>query len=355
MSGIVDVARAAGVSPTTVSRALRGLPGVSDATRETVQEAATRLGYFPSPTAAALPTGRTNAIGVLVPWISRWFFTAVIDGAQDVVAGAGYDMLLYAVGAKTSHPPEAWDVRSISKRVDGILALSIQMSEQQVAMLNSSDAAVVSIGPELQGFCRIRVDDVEVGRSAAAHLIRLGHRTVGFIGGDPADSFGLPVAPDRLSGAQITMAEIGCRIDPQHVLPAEFSVEGGIAAFAEFARIPEPPTAVLAACDEIAIGLIHAARAAGWQVPGDLSVIGVDGHDLAELFGLTTVSQPVREEGRLAAEMLLDGIGGKRPSPPRLVTLPTTLIERETTGIAGLQHPVPRRGALERATRIELA
>ena len=99
MIGIVEVAALAGVSPATVSRALRGLPGVSAATRENVEQAAARLGYVASPSAAALTTGRTGAIGVLAPWISRWFFSAVIEGAQEIVGQQGYDTLLYPLGA----------------------------------------------------------------------------------------------------------------------------------------------------------------------------------------------------------------------------------------------------------------
>ena len=99
MIGIVEVAALAGVSPATVSRALRGLPGVSASTRQNVEQAAATLGYVASPSAAALTTGRTSAIGVMAPWISRWFFSAVIEGAQDVVAEQGYDTLLYPLGA----------------------------------------------------------------------------------------------------------------------------------------------------------------------------------------------------------------------------------------------------------------
>ena len=113
-AGIVEVAALSGFSPATVSRALRGLPGVSATTRLAVEEAASELGYFPSPSAAALTTGRTNAVGIIAPWVSRWFFSAVVEGAQEVLSQQGYDLLLYPVGAAGGRRAGGLDTRSLT-------------------------------------------------------------------------------------------------------------------------------------------------------------------------------------------------------------------------------------------------
>src|SRR5664279_1316302 len=127
-AGIVEVAALSGFSPATVSRALRGLPGVSATTRQAVEAAALKLGYFPSPSAAALTTGRTNAIGVIAPWVSRWFFTTVIEGAQEVLTQQGYDLLLYPLGLAGGRRTGGLDARALNKRVDGLLALNVPLS-----------------------------------------------------------------------------------------------------------------------------------------------------------------------------------------------------------------------------------
>ena len=125
--GIMEVAAQSGFSPATVSRALRGLPGVSAKTREAVERAATSLGYSPSPWATALTTGRTNTVAVIAPWVSRWFFSAVIEGAQEVLTEHGYDLMLYPFGVDGGV-----DAHSLSKRVDGVLALNVPLAHRSI-------------------------------------------------------------------------------------------------------------------------------------------------------------------------------------------------------------------------------
>ncbi len=331
MSGIIDVAANVGVSPATVSRALRGLPGVSDDTRERIRQAATLLNYVASPSASSLPTGKTNAVGVLVPWISRWFFNAVVEGTQDVVARHGYDLVLYAAGTSTSKP-RVIDTRVLSKRVDGVLALSVNLNETEAADLRASRSPVVTVGPAAPGFSSVHIDDVRVGRIATEHLLELGHSKIAFVGGDPHDMFGFPVAGDRQKGYESALREVGIRTNPAWIVSAEFSVSGGETAFELLWKLAEQPTAVVCASDEIAMGMMHRAAAHGVSVPGQLSVVGVDDHDLSYLFGLTTVAQPVRRQGELAAELLLKLILVGGGGEPVSIEVPTVLINRATTG-----------------------
>lgn len=341
MVGIIDVAERAGVSVATVSRALRGLPGVADTTRESVRLAAAELGYVPSPSAAGLPTGRTGAVGVVAPWVARWFFTAVIEGAAEVFAEHGYDLLLYDLGGVEAARRRALDTKLLNKRVDAVLVLSLPLRPPEVEALGRLHRPVATVGPVVPGLSGVRIDDVEVGRTATRHLVELGHRRIAFVGGDPGDQLGFPVAPDRQSGYRSALGEAGLRVDPRLSVAAEFTVESGIRALEVLVEAADPcPTGVVAASDEIAMGLLYGARRLGIAVPDDLSVVGVDNHDMAHLFELTTVAQPVREEGRIAARMLIEQLTAPTGFVDEVMTVPVELVVRSTTCAV---RPVPRR------------
>lgn len=331
MTGIVDVAARAGVSVATVSRALRGLPGVSEATRAAVQAVATELGYVASPSAAALPTGRTGAVAVVSPEAFGWYFTAVAEGAQEIFVAGGYDVLRYDLLDVDTARPRVVDTQLLRKRVDALLVMSLPLTPGEVAALVEMRRPVVVVGPVVPGLSTVRIDDVEVGRQATRHLVGLGHRRIAFVGGNPEDNLGFPVSPDRQAGYEEVLRESGIALDPALVVPAKFYAEEGVAAFERLMRIDPLPTAVVAVSDEVAMGLIHAARRAGVRVPENLSVIGVDDHDLAWLFGLSTIAQPVREEGRLAARSLVDRLRTGVDDHPHVTTVPTRLVVRETT------------------------
>lgn len=327
VAGILDVARVAGVSVTTVSRALRGLPGVSSATREAVVRAAEHLGYVPSPTAAALPTGRTRTVGILAPWVTRWFFTAAIEGANQVFATSGYDVLLFA--ADPDHDLPKAKLRVLSKRVDGLLILCLPWVSAAISRLAPTHVETVLIGPGPENVAAVTIDDIAVGRTAAEHLLSLGHTRIGFAGGEPEDVPHLPVAEDRRTGVQQALLDAGQTLNEQDVYQGDFTVSAGEnAARRWLAAGADRPTAMVCASDEVAMGLVFGVRAAGIDVPGELSVVGVDGHDMARLFGLTTVEQPVRAQGRIAAETLLAALGGTRAISTRV---PIRLVVRGTS------------------------
>ncbi len=340
--GITEVAALAGVSPATVSRALRGIPGVAAATRSAVQAAADHLGYVPSPSAASLSTGRAGAIGILAPWLSRWFFAAAIEGAQQTLHNGGYDLLLYPAGSGVVRTAGAIDVRALHKRVDGVIALNVPVG---IDSLSDFRIPVVTIGGWYAGMGAVSVDDIWVGRQATDHLVGLGHRVISALGEDPDRIYGFTAASDRLAGYRQALDDAGIVSDPGLVETTGFSVKGGEEGFhrqwqaAQTGRIPYP-TAVFAVSDEIAMGVLYAAAELGLRVPEDLSVIGVDDHDMAYLFGLTTVSQPVRLQGELAAKMLLEQIKHPTASGTR-VTVDSRLLIRKTTGPAPV-HSVLR-------------
>jgi LacI family transcriptional regulator, repressor for deo operon, udp, cdd, tsx, nupC, and nupG len=334
MSSITDVAARAGVSVATVSRALRGLPGVAASTRVLVEGAAAELGYVASPSAAGLPTGRTGTIGVVVPWLGRWFFTSVIEGAQQVFVEHAYDVLLYDVGTSVDAHRRELDTKLLSKRVDALLVMSLPLSAREVLALGRLHRPVAMVGPAIPGLSGVRIDDVAAGYAATKHLLDLGHRRIAFAGGDPHDHLGFPVAPDRQLGYEQALAGAGLTADPRLALPARFCVDDGIAAATGLLAHSDLPTAIVAASDEIAMGILYAFGRGGVRVPDDISVVGVDDHDLSRLFDLTTVAQPVREQGRIAAGLLVDRLLSAE-SQRQVVTVPTHLVVRGTTAAPG--------------------
>ncbi len=335
MIGIVQVAALAGVSPATVSRALRGLPGVSVTTRATVTDAAAALGYVASPSAAALTTGRTSAIGVMAPWISRWFFSAVIEGAHEVVSNEGYDTLLYPLGANAGPTAPVIDTRALHKRVDGILGLNVPLGLPPHALQNLR-IPLVTVGSTIPGVSGVLVDDIEVGQAATKHLLELGHRAIAFMGTDPDQMYGFTVAADRQQGYEQALLDAGIIPDPSLIFETGFAIASGEQAMNRLweragRTLAAMPTAIFAVSDEVAMGILHAARNLGIDVPTDLSVIGVDNHDLAYLFDLTTIGQPVRNQGRIAARMLLDHVRLHEPLAPKVVRMDPGLVCRKTT------------------------
>ncbi|NMR21123.1 LacI family DNA-binding transcriptional regulator [Cellulomonas fimi] len=327
--GIDEVARAAGVSTATVSRALRGLPNVSAETRRRVADAAAQLGYVASPSAASLASGRTRTIGLLTPWINHWFFANVIEGAERALRTRGFDALLYTFEVPRRAPRRRLDPDVLRRRVDGVLVVGLPLEDGEVEALRDLGRPLVFIGTGVPGQVTVRLDDRTTGRRATEHLIDLGHRRIGHISGSPFDV--APASPpvERREGWLEAMRAAGLAVDPTMETHGHFDVEGGRESLATLLRQCPDLTAVFVASDEMAMGAILAARALGLAVPDDLSVIGVDGHDLGELVGLTTMAQPAVDEGSAAATLLLDMIAGA-PAPAEVV-YPTTFVERGST------------------------
>lgn len=336
MVDIGDVAREAGVSTATVSRALRGVGRVAEPTRLRVVSIAERLGYSVSPAASRLASGRTGTVAVIVPFVSRWFFGQVIAGAEEALRHAGFDMLLYNLGDAEGRR-RLFTSNRLRGRADAVLVLSLPMEQDEKAALASLGVPVSVIGSLEPEFSGVRIDDVESARTAVRHLIHLGHQRIALISGVALDQ-GMPFTSqvDRRIGYTLAMADAGTEADPGMEAVGHFSIDGGAQAMTRLMSGRQPPTAVFAESDEMAFGAMRTLRRSGLRVPGDMSVVGFDGHDMAESMDLTTVVQPVREQGSLAAGHLLAALGGESAEPVHR-TLPTELVVRGTTA------PVHRR------------
>lgn len=333
MTKIDDVARLAGVSTATVSRALRGLPTVSQSTRDRVLAAAAQLGYAASPSASRLAGGKTGAVAVVVPRITRWFFATVVEAAEEALHQGGYDLLLHNLGGSETERQRLLRTAALHKRVDALMlvATPLQGADFDAVTSLALPGVTVSSGTGVPGWPSIRIDDVAAARLATNHLIESGHRRIAHISGDPADELAFTTHIDRRRGYREALGTAGITSDPALDVEEEFTVAGGERAVAELLRRGALPTAIFAACDEIAMGAMAALRQAGRKVPEDVSVIGIDDHDLAGVVGLTTVAQPAADQGRLAANILLGPLTGGDHPKEETVILPTRLIVREST------------------------
>jgi LacI family transcriptional regulator, repressor for deo operon, udp, cdd, tsx, nupC, and nupG len=335
MPGIDEVARLAGVSAATVSRALSGRGSVSPATRERVSEAATELGYVVSSNASSLASGRTRNVGIVVPFLNRWFYTAVLEGAQSALLSHGYDLTLYNLRGDAERRSVFEDFL-LRKRVDAVIAVSLELTSEEVARLLNLKKPIVGVGGPLPGIRTLSVDDVAISRLATEHLISLGHRAIAHIGGDAEFEMDFHVPTNRRVGYEQALTAAGIPLDPARYAPSNFSLEGGYHAAKQLLGDPRTrPTAVFAASDEMAFGTILAARDLGMRVPDDLSVVGVDNHAYAEFFGLTTIAQFPELQGRSAVEVLMDELQPHTRTIDTLNTpLPFELMVRSTTARA---------------------
>ncbi|MEO9137629.1 MAG: LacI family DNA-binding transcriptional regulator [Jatrophihabitans sp.] len=329
-ASIEDVARRAGVSIATVSRALRGLPDVATSTRERVLTAARDLDYVASPFAARLASGRTSNVGLVVPFVNRWFFSEVISTVESALRENGFDLLLYNLGNEQGRG-RFFDVMPVRKRVDGVLVASLVLEDHEFDALEELKRPVGLLGIERHGVLSAGIDDVASARAAVEHLIELGHRRIGLIGGDTDDPMRFTPPLHRRTGYLQALAHAGIPADAGMERLGFFTVEGGANAAGALLNQTDPPTAIFAESDEMAYGAIRAIERAGYQVPGDISVIGFDDQPFSATMDLTTVRQPVAEQALDVTTRLVARIADPNAAGECAVTLPTTLVLRGST------------------------
>lgn len=318
MVDLIDVARAAGVSKATASRALGASGSVAEATRVRVLAAADALGYVPSATAASLVTGRTRNVAVVIPHINRWYFGAVLEGIEASLIAAGYDLTLYRLSAHSDERRRVFEYFLVRKLVDAVISVGIELTPAEVARLRELGKPVVGIGGPIDSVSTLSIDDVAAARLATEHLISLGHRRVLHIGGPRGHEMDFSVHSQRALGYRTAMADAGLG-DLAHIMTTrELTMAGGAAtALAALADPSTRPTAIVAGSDEVAFGTILSAQRLGILVPSQLSVVGIDGHDLAELFALTTLAQHPDAQGRRAVAMIMGAMRGETDEPER--------------------------------------
>lgn len=315
MAGIKDVAKAAGVSIATVSRALSGRGNVSATTLRAVQDAAQELGYVVSSSASGLASGRTRNIGVLVPVINHWFYGSVLEGISTALMSEGYDTTLYQLSKDLDQREKVFTDFLLRQRVDAVIAVNVELSEDEVTALHALDKPLVGVGGPLPGAPTLYLDEEAASSLATEHLIAQGHTRIAYIGGSQETDLDFKLPTLRRAGYDRALRAAGLPLDDSLCLGADFTMAQGYDAAKQLLGHPSNrPTAIFAASDEMAIGAILAAKDLGLNLPRELSVIGIDNHALSEMFGLTTVEQRPAEQGKTAVAMLLRTIRGLEPA-----------------------------------------
>ncbi len=322
---ITDVARAAGVSVSTVSRVINGKSEVSRAAEEAVRRAMAEVGFTVSPVARSLVGAQTRLIGLHARSLGEDYVSTILRGVAQAAEDAGYGLLLFGGSTDTENPAAAL-VRTMP---DGLLIISPVLDEEQATW--PADRPVVVIEPRADGVAGIMADNRVGAAEAVRALIALGHRRIAMITGKP----GFTSSRDRIVGYRDALAEAGIPFDPDLVAPGWNDRDSGLAAARQLLALPDRPTAIFASNDLEAVGALTAARELGIPVPDALSVIGFDDSPAALHTAppLATVHQPLAEMGRRAVAMLVDWIAGQPPAEPLLV-LPTHLVMRDSAGPA---------------------
>lgn len=330
--GITDVAKLAGVSAATVSRALSGNGRVSATTREKVTRVAAELGYVVSSNASSLASGRTRNVGVVVPYLDTWYFSTLVQGAADTLRERGYDLTLYVLdGGDDTARRSVFENFLLRKRVDAVLAVALELTDDEVTRLIRLGKPLVCVGGVIPGVRSLVVDNERVSALATSHMIGLGHSRIAHIGGAVELDADFHLGSVRRLGYEKAMAEHGLPTGDELYAAGDFTMQGGYHAAKQLLGRPASrPTAIVAASDEMAIGCLLAARDLGLAVPHDVSVIGVDDHELAPFFGLTTVAQHPAVQGRRAVEVLLSELAPESDDALQ-IELPYELVVRSTT------------------------
>ncbi len=335
---IIDVARQAGVSIKTVSRVMNKEPMVHADTRARVQEAVAALNYRPQLSARSLAGARSFLIGLLYYDPSAAFVAGVQQGATLGCREAGRHLVVESL-------QEGADVRAqiesmlAALRPDGMI-LTPPLCDNPVIIdtlrASRTPCVLISPGGEDHGMAAVCMDDALAAEELTNLLISLGHVSIAFVEGDQSASV------RRRHGYERALKAHGLAVDPSLVVPGTFQFESGVAAAHRLFALPRPPTALFAANDDMALGVLTAAQRLGIAVPGDLAIVGFDDSRAATLVWpeLTTVRQPLAEMAMAAVDMLLSGAARPEPSSaPPLRVLPHRVIVRGSTAAPAKRRP----------------
>ncbi|MFU9035781.1 MULTISPECIES: LacI family DNA-binding transcriptional regulator [Streptomyces] len=327
---MADVAHRAGVSVSTVSRTLRGLPTVSETTRARVEAAARELSFAITRSASSLVTGRTGRVAVLMPHLESWFLSATLSGMAPALRDAGLDLLVYSV-TDVQERADFFDRLPARRNADALLVVSFALSPAERARLDDLGMPLVFVSQHAPGRPSVYVDDEEAALRGTRHLLNLGHRRIAFL--QTADETGFAwSSKNRLAGHLRALTEAGIEHDDDLVMSVpDWKGIGMAAAVGRLLSLQAPPTALFAETDDLAFRLLAALREANIPVPGRVSVMGFDDHVMSALMGLTTLAQSAAELGRAAVRLTRSVIDDADGDGPRHIVLPTELVPRRTT------------------------
>ncbi len=328
MASIYDVAQLAGVSISTVSHVLNDTRFVSDETKARVLQAIEQLNYRPSSLARALVRQETQTIALIVPDNVNPFFAELARGTEDCGFEAGYNVIL-CNSDRSLEKERAYLDMLISKRVDGLIYMTVDIHTEQLRPLLEHNIQTVVFDREYEGFDALLLDNFQGGYDATRHLTELGHRRIACISGPDLRTR----SQGRVVGYEQALSDAGLSPDPELVLVGDWTYQGGQEIAYRMFQLSSPPTAIFACNDAMAIGVISFLHERGLRVPEDVSVVGFDNVSLSAFSSppLTTLATPILEVGQCICEMLLDRINGQLPPEPQRITIRAELLIRGST------------------------
>jgi DNA-binding LacI/PurR family transcriptional regulator len=327
---IYDVAEAADVSISTVSRVINASPNVSEVTRERVQDAINQLAFVPKAEARARAMKDFARIGVLTPFFTAPAFVQRLRGVAEGLMTTRYELTIYTVES-LDHLNHYLATLPVTGHLEGLILLSLRVNDESAQKLKEYNLETVLIEFPRQDLNTVEINDVEGGVMAAEYLIGKGHQRLAFLG-DTTDLGAYAILPItlRLQGFLDGVRKAGLSLPEEFICTSRYDVKDAERNIEPILRRHDRPTAVFCATDMQAWGVVNKARQLGLRVPEDLAVLGFDDLDFADYVGLSTIHQPLDESGRLAVEILLSHI--KDPERPlRHVRLPLKIVERQTT------------------------
>jgi LacI family transcriptional regulator len=339
---INDVARRAGVSPVTVSRVINETGNVSATTQAKVEQAINELGYVPSAMARSLRSKRTRTLALIVSDVTNPFWTTVARGVEDAAQDRGYSVFLYNTDENPAKQQRYLDV-VVAQGVDGVMIAPYDSDARNLAKLRRRNLPTVTVDRRIQGWDvdSVYCDSLSGAKALTRHLIDLGHRRIALISGPVSTS----TAADRVAGYCVALTEAGMPVDPRLIKQGEYRATSGEELTNQVLDEGLSPTAIFAANNTIAVGVIQALGKHGLRVPQDIALVCFDDlPDVSRLFPfLTVVTQPAYDMGMNAVQLLLSRLDGEVGLRSRRVVLPTRLIVRYSCGsrLRGQSGPGP--------------
>ena len=325
---IYDVAKHAGVSITTVSRMLNAPNKVNSETRERVIASIDTLGFVPKADARARAMQKNGRIGVITPFFTAPSFVQRLRGIAGALSPKNSELIIYTVDS-TNHLQRYLSTLPLTGNLDGLIILSLPLGDTDAERLIDHELPTVLIEYPHPKLNCVEIDDVQGGYMAATYLLKKGHRRIAFLGDTDLPEYSIHPVSLRLSGFRQALKESGIDLPDSFVRLAPYSQEQTRHVARDLLSLSEPPTAIFAATDFQALGVLKAARQLNVDVPKKLAVIGFDDLDMAEYADLTTICQHLDESGRLAVEILNAQIESSSLLP-RHAKIPLTIIERKT-------------------------
>ncbi|HEX2981538.1 MAG TPA: LacI family DNA-binding transcriptional regulator [Anaerolineaceae bacterium] len=327
---IVDVARQAGVSTATVSHVINQTRFVSDDLRDKVLQAMRDLNYRQNSLARSLRMGETRTIGLIVPDNSNPFFAEILHTIENIGFTNGYSVIL--CNSANDPQKEAAYINVLhAKQVDGLIFISTSHSSETLAMLGQQNEPTVIVDRDiaLEGVDVVLVDNVAGGAEATRHLIELGHTRIACLTGPSL----LTPSAGRVRGFYQAMAQAGLPVNAEYVIEGDFLFQSGETALQKLMALPEPPSALFACNDMMALGALQALGKLGLTCPRDLSIVGFDDIPLTTILtpALTTVAQPIEDIAAVSVNLLMNRIQHEADAEPQRFVLPTRLIARDSS------------------------